>query len=134
ANITLIHFWSLACEMQFYLIWPFVILFVYGYRNARWFLWLIIAAAIIFRIYVADYLSLHLLSKYVLLFSRMDTFAIGSIAYFYLTSSNLKLRNLPLILSIVSLLAILSLVILFKMNWHYANPPVHTIGYTLNAV
>ena len=26
-NVTLIHFWSLACEMQFYLLWPFYHIF-----------------------------------------------------------------------------------------------------------
>ena len=37
-------------------------------------------------------------------------------------------------LSVVALLAILSLSILFKLNWHYSNQPVQLIGYTLNGV
>ena len=134
SNITLIHFWSLACEMQYYLIWPFVILFVYAYRSAKWFLWLLIGAAIIFRIYVADYFSLHLVGKYVLLPSRIDSFAFGSLAYFYLISLLQKRRNLPLLLSAVALIAILTLVVTFNLNWHYTESQVQSIGYTLNAV
>jgi len=134
ANITLIHFWSLACEMQFYLLWPFVILWINRSSKRRILLWIFIILAILFRVFAADYLSLHLVSKYVLLCSRIDAFAIGGLAYFYLSSTPTPGKKIPALLSITSFSLIILLCIFFNLNWHYTNQPVQWIGYTLNAI
>lgn len=70
------HFWSLALQEQFYLLWPFVVLFI----PFRWFPWLI--GAVFLAGYLFRVLSFSLdwspYSRWVLLPGSLDSFAIGA--------------------------------------------------------
>jgi len=133
-NISLNHLWSIACEMQFYLIWPFVIRWVVNHRQARLAAFLfVVLFALVFRTLITDLLSLNYLANYVLPFSRIDAFAIGGFLYFYCTSSRPPNFRLLLLVGLASITIILFLVFWFELNWHYSNYPVQTVGYTLNA-
>lgn len=133
-NASLNHFWSLACEMQFYLFWPVIIKWIATDRRKRIFLILgLILFAIVFRIYITELLSLNKLGNYVLPFSRIDTFAIGGFLYFYLTGSRQPNVLFLGLMAISSLIVILILCLSYKLNWHYSQRPVQMFGYTLNA-
>jgi peptidoglycan/LPS O-acetylase OafA/YrhL len=78
------HFWSLAIEEQFYLVWPLAIFYVPA-NYFKKFLLLVIIAGPIIRFLVADILNTHMLPSldrrdvaiYVLPFSHFDAFAMG---------------------------------------------------------
>lgn len=78
------HFWSLAIEEQFYLLWPLAI-FLISNRHLKKFLWVVILAGPAIRLLLAMIVNSHtlpLLNRtdlviYVLPFSHLDAFAIG---------------------------------------------------------
>ncbi|MEZ5083238.1 MAG: acyltransferase, partial [Bacteroidales bacterium] len=92
----LTHFWSLAVEEQFYLIWPFAV-FLINKKNFKTFLLIVIGTGPIFR-YLIAYMVESNYSVYILTakdivvtvlpFSHLDAFAIGG--YFALYRKSTK--------------------------------------------
>jgi peptidoglycan/LPS O-acetylase OafA/YrhL len=81
-NISLIHLWSVAVEMQFYLVWPFVIRFFY--KRSRQMTGVIIGLivfAILFRLFADQFIPLSPLYRYVLLPGRIDAFTAGALLF-----------------------------------------------------
>jgi peptidoglycan/LPS O-acetylase OafA/YrhL len=101
------HFWSLAVEEQFYLVWPLAIFFIPALYLKR-FLLLVILAGPLMRLLSAMILDAHILPTlgqtdlaiYILPFSHVDAFAIGS--YFALYGKSRS--NYLVWLSILSVL------------------------------
>lgn len=71
------HFWSLAIEEQFYLVWPLVILHL-SRQRAQLLCGLVIVAAVGFRWWVAIVQG-NLTASWVLPFTRMDALAVGAL-------------------------------------------------------
>jgi peptidoglycan/LPS O-acetylase OafA/YrhL len=84
------HFWSLAVEEQFYLVWPLAIFFIPA-RHLKKFLLLVIIAGPVVRFISALILDSHILPTlrqtdlviYILPFSHVDAFAIGGYLALY---------------------------------------------------
>lgn len=137
SNIGLVHFWSLACEMQFYLLWPFLILF---FRNKQsllpYALWTCVAFALLFRLYGGYVWPLHPIYRYVLLPARLDAFAMGALLYLYSSGqfpkANAFLRNSWWV-SIACVAAAIVLIAAGYANWKLGDVHTAGIGYTLNA-
>jgi peptidoglycan/LPS O-acetylase OafA/YrhL len=74
---TVAHFWSLAVEEQFYLLWPFLILFA----PRRWLLRCTIAVALIGPLYrgYAKAVDLNGIALYTVTFASLDALAIGAV-------------------------------------------------------
>ncbi len=90
------HFWSLAVEEQFYLIWPFAIILI-NKKNYKTFLLIVIGLGPFIRAFTAYIVdinySVHLLDVkdlvvYVLPFSHLDAFATGG--FFALFRKSIK--------------------------------------------
>ena len=77
------HFWTLAVEMQFYLVWPVLILWVRGKRLPIALVG-IIAFAIASRFVADHYLGKWSYGAYLLTICRMDQFAIGGLLALFL--------------------------------------------------
>jgi peptidoglycan/LPS O-acetylase OafA/YrhL len=75
------HFWSLAVEEQFYLIWPFVVLLL-PTRLLRWSLLALILVAPVFRIAVNGIAPYHPAAARYLMPASLDALGIGGLLAF----------------------------------------------------
>lgn len=135
-NTILIHFWSLCCEMQFYLIWPFVIYLLKSRLKWLWCVLLVFfSGAFIFRMAGSEWVSFHNIYRYVLLPSRLDAFSMGALVFLLLKNNQVnRNKNLFLTAAIVSFCGILLIMFINKLKWSYALEVVSTYGYSLNAI
>jgi peptidoglycan/LPS O-acetylase OafA/YrhL len=128
-NFIVSHFWSLAIEEQYYLIWPLVVFSLRGRQR-------VLSYTIVFLICVA--LGLRLSGKlgdpafYTVTFARMDSLLIGSLVAVTATNAFESLKKwAPRILLISGL--ILGVVILFSKDLGYTNRFFSTVGYSVLA-
>lgn len=111
------HLWSLAVEEQFYLIWPWIILFC----NKKYFLH-IIFLFIFIGVFSQDLMREVPLSS-VLTFTCFDAFGLGAILSWVITYENEKLKKFYRIISIVTV--ILFILVIIQDNWIFI--PLRTI-------
>ena len=77
-NLTLVHFWSLAVEEQFYLFWPLFVK-IFNTRNLLKFTILLIAFSVLFRSYIGQEIGFISPYEYMATLSRMDGLLIGAV-------------------------------------------------------
>jgi peptidoglycan/LPS O-acetylase OafA/YrhL len=70
------HFWSLAVEEHFYLVWPVIIWLIHERRNAMRFCLVVAACALVFRLTLVAMVG-ETVNVYFLTFCRMDSLALG---------------------------------------------------------
>jgi len=135
-NITLIHFWSLACEMQFYLLWPFVVYFFY--RNSSSFKIVLIVfflGGMLFRIYGSAFFQMNWVYRYVLLPCRMDAFCAGAFIYLLTSRGEIeRYKRLFMIIALAVLCAVLAIMVIAETPWHFSAAVVSSYGYSLDAI
>ena len=101
-NVTLIHFWSLACEMQFYLLWPFIIYFFYNKGNGLMIILISFCiAGLLFRMVGQFFLPLNKIYRYVLLPCRIDAFSAGALLYLFLRMDKVAAYKSKLLFTII---------------------------------
>jgi peptidoglycan/LPS O-acetylase OafA/YrhL len=83
-SIWFIHFWSLALEEQFYLVWPFLVYFL-SRKNLQWLIAFALVAAPVFRYWLTSYVlgagyTAEMAGEitYAFTLSQFDAFAIGA--------------------------------------------------------
>jgi peptidoglycan/LPS O-acetylase OafA/YrhL len=136
-NITLVPLWSLACEMQFYLTWPFIIFFIY--RQKKEYLLAILFAFILFAVLFR--LNGHYFGytsdeyRYILLPSRIDAFTCGALLCVCIKKDWFRqILQKGWVLSLVSLVAAVIIMICQHHLWHFGATLISGFGYTLNAL
>jgi peptidoglycan/LPS O-acetylase OafA/YrhL len=127
-SMLLSHFWSLAIEEQYYLVWPFLV-FIFRGRKLLWVTLVLIAAAMAVRM-SGHY---HNPGYYVSTFTRVDSLLIGALLVLLLRYYKEKVsRYLAVLLSVSGLLLLGGLA--WFRNPDYSNPFYVKAGYTLLAL
>jgi peptidoglycan/LPS O-acetylase OafA/YrhL len=132
-SLALNHFWSLAVEEQFYLVWPLLIMLI---KNPRWLLGvmvLLLLSVIGLRCYlwIARIQGLAYYNLYT--FSRIDGICIGSMLAL-MRIIDRKAINRYFTLIVLSLAAINFLFYFFNRNNQFSYPYLAITGYTTFAV
>jgi peptidoglycan/LPS O-acetylase OafA/YrhL len=109
------HFWSLAVEMQFYLIWPFLIL---PLRKKNMLLMCILVLIVIgaFMQFYFGYIALMKPYRWVSLFPLIFAMASGSLGYYIYKHSGRGFNQHSMLLSDFLVLGICTLIIYFQ-HW-----------------
>ncbi|MCV9963897.1 acyltransferase [Pararhizobium sp. BT-229] len=125
-NITLFHLWSLCVEMQFYLVWPFLVWNLDGRRLVLAMVGVAIAAFTLRS--AATYAGVYYNAVYSLTPFRLDGFAMGGLAATLAVSG----RKVPAAPWLAGLLLVPSILwFLADIGWHKADGFVQAVGYTV---
>lgn len=126
------HFWSLAIEEQFYLVWPFMIFFIKRVETIK----KLVIALIIFAVIVrfSTWLAYpHEVEKfYCSTFTRMDSLLMGCLLSIHLSQGKQISRKAMLVVGHSFAALIISSLLVFG-NLRQDNVLFPTIGYTLTA-
>jgi peptidoglycan/LPS O-acetylase OafA/YrhL len=128
------HFWSLAVEEQFYLVWPFVIAWVAGTRRVAWLCAGIATAALVIRcIMVARGAVPDMVYMYTV--SRMDALACGALVACALRAGGAEafLRAYSARIATAALFMLVGDALITHF-YDQPNRVLMTIGYTILAV
>jgi peptidoglycan/LPS O-acetylase OafA/YrhL len=129
--LVLAHFWSLAVEEQFYLVWP-IIVFLLPLRGLLAVCGACILLAFCFRLGLAW--SGHHLASYVLTPARIDSLAMGAaLALLVRQPEGLLFRRRSAWLVALAAGAALGMIMAWRHGLSTEDPLVETIGYTLLA-
>lgn len=124
------HFWSLAVEEQFYLLWPFVVAFT-PIRKLKWVVAGIIVAGPLLRYFAMNHH--YATGAYVLMPCRMDTLAFGAaIAIIERAGYLSRLRRVAPAVALLSFVAALAIAML-RNKYINMDPVVLVAGYSVNA-
>lgn len=131
-NISLIHLWSLAVEVQFYLAWPFVIkLFYKKGSQLTWVMVSLTLFAIVFRLGADKLITMAPLYRYLLLPSRIDAFAAGALLYLLIQSNANRLKQILLWIAIAGAAMNVLFYVVLQIPLHFTESFTSRFGFTL---
>ncbi|MER3497839.1 MAG: hypothetical protein C4308_04005 [Chitinophagaceae bacterium] len=132
-NSTLLHFWSLAVEEQFYLFWPWIILLLRKPKRLQWFLVSLLVGVMLGRylLWILHIENLAYDSFYT--FTRIDGICVGSLIAILLKTHPDFFKKYTTAI-VLSLAALNFLMYFINRNAETRLPFLAFIGYTTFAI
>lgn len=127
------HFWSLAVEEQFYLIWPFVILLLKKPKAIIYLLFILLVGVVTLRFVLWEFKIEHLAYFNLYTFTRVDGICIGSMLAVFRTT-NPKAINRYFTFIVLGLAALNFVFYFFNQRNQFSYPYLAIVGYTTFAV
>jgi peptidoglycan/LPS O-acetylase OafA/YrhL len=133
STLVLNHFWSLAVEEQFYLIWPIVVVFIRKPKHLLWLCTSLLIIVVLSRCYIWFNRNIYPAYSSIFLFTRIDGILIGAIlAIVKLINYNFLKKYSYLV---ISGLALLNFIFYFiNKNEQFTFPYWAIVGYTTFAI
>lgn len=131
--LALTHFWSLAVEEQFYLLWPFVILLFKKPKGLIYLLMILLLGVISLRFILWEFKIENLAYFNLYTFSRIDGICIGSLLA-VLRTVNYKAINRYFTIIVLGLAALNFVFYFFNKRNQFSYPYLAIAGYTTFAI
>ncbi len=129
ASTYVVHFWSLAVEEQFYLVWPIVVLRLTGRQLVR-FCGGVMVFSLLLRVYL--FATGAGIAAFVLTPARMDTLAFGAVLAIVLRDPGLYAQVRRFARPLAAVCAVLlSGIALWRGGLDKTDPITGTVGFTL---
>lgn len=135
-QIILVPLWSVACEVQFYLLWPIIVMFFLKRSlNLIWVFVSIIVVALATRLILPSF-PLHVnVARYVLMPARLDGFATGGLLYYLMhTNQYTQWFRKGWVLALLAFVTVVCIVWRTGMEWRLASDTASWYGNTLNVL
>jgi peptidoglycan/LPS O-acetylase OafA/YrhL len=135
-HIIFVPLWSVACEMQFYLVWPLVLVFFMKRSvDLIWVLLSFVVLAMIVRLLLPLFPLNVNIARYVLMPARIDGFAAGGLLYYLMyTNKYIEWFRKGWLLASVAFVAVVCIVWQTGVPWRLASDVTSWYGNTLNVV
>jgi peptidoglycan/LPS O-acetylase OafA/YrhL len=127
------HFWSLAIEEHFYMVWPFVV-FVLNRQQLMRVAAVVIVVALVARTGLTLN-GLNSLAIYILTPLRLDALCMGALLALVVRgpAGISRLIGPAKLVSLITGVAIVAIIVT-RRTWHWDDPVMQTIGFSLLAV
>lgn len=106
------HYWSIAIEEQFYIVWPLLLLLI-PKKAWMWVFGVLLAISVGTRLYFFVEQA-PWMKQYLHTLTRMDVLVLGAVSALYYAKGSFKVRRLPVIVKLVSWMLILVALCLFE--------------------
>lgn len=127
------HFWSLAIEEQFYLVWPFIIYLINKTKTIRLTILFLILAALVTRVILWSKGPTDFTTYYCNTLTRMDSILLGCLVAIWKREGRAISMQIIVLVQLICIFYF-TISLLIGKNLYLTNPFFATVGYTIVSI